>query len=512
MSLKVKAITAIGISIILVGLGILIWAYQTGKVTIFGSEQTSNVNYEVKGAELSKGTADANINLSDNKIELKKSGVSETGRARLDINKITYGESGQLASVPVSENFIGLYMVRELIAGNLFNSIQNYESYLNSGGYQMKWITDKEAVIQTSVVGVQVTIDKVNPEIKFYTANTGQFVGEMFLEINGHKEKYLGVTLVRSHTASPLDGPEELYVVASSYVPSNPSKINTYSYKLGEVDSNGTQNWANWYNEKIAAWLPNKAFKVVVAKSIDGENIGTPHLLWQGKDSGEYLGYTRVERPIVKTQWDNTTVLEEGILTGTGLIKTGNTCGFNYAQNTEDTYNCQNLSVLLTNSPEVFVQTNAANQGIYTYSTGSQNVIKYNTFEPINPVTPDTSKITYRFAGSTDNQNWSNLSEAIEAISTVDLSKYIPSDSKFFKTEITLTRGTTSPTLDGFKLNYDANGIVPDNTNPADSGNTADSTSTTASLVSTGASLWFNILIALIIGGLITWLMLRKSK
>ena len=41
MSLKNRAVTAIVLSVILIGLAVLVWAYQTGKVTIFGSQQTT---------------------------------------------------------------------------------------------------------------------------------------------------------------------------------------------------------------------------------------------------------------------------------------------------------------------------------------------------------------------------------------------------------------------------------------------------------------------------------------
>lgn len=494
MSLKVKTIIAICVSIVLVGLAILVWAYQTGKVTIFGSEQTSNVTYEVKGADLNKGTADQNITLAANNIKLKQNASNEEGSAYLNIILINNTPPGSVAPYPY------------------YGRIQ--EPMIGIGSYSLRWGDNPAGEPQMAPTALRFittshsqsqTLDIAgnNPQMKFLTQN-GQELGNLYFEFSGVKEKYLGVSIY--DLLRPLSSPNtQIMLVLTTVNTSAPSGVSVRQYNIGEKTP-GTFNTA-WYLEKFQNWqTQHPEIKVVVAQNENSENLGSPTLLWDGENKGKYWGLLRIIQE-VDARYEASGLLTDRELVATKLASPPG--------NTEELLvsDLQNHNPKIILNPETY-----PNQGIYTYSTGSENVIKYNTFEPINPQTPGVSKITYRFSGSADNKTWSEPkpTQGLELAGLTSLTDYIPSDSKYFKVEITLSKGTDSPTLEGFGINYDINGTVPDNTNPSDAGKVivsqTNGTSNIGKLVSTGSILWINILIALIIGAIITWLLVRKSS
>lgn len=159
----------------------------------------------------------------------------------------------------------------------------------------------------------------------------------------------------------------------------------------------------------------------------------------------------------------------------------------------------------------------AASGNYISEPIGEENAVGFKTFEVVEPNIPSGAGISYSFAGSQDNFSaWSNP-VAISAnydLSNVEKIK----NSKFIKVKITLDDGgnvNNSPSINGFKVTYEKEGsgstTVTTNTS-GKTGSTASNKSAVSKLVSTGASLWFNILIALIAAGIIAYFLLRPNK
>lgn len=522
MSQKIKAILAIIICMVLVGSAILVWAYQTGRVTIFGSEQISNVTYEAKGAELSKGTADNNISLANGKLELKAGGIQES-TAWLHIRK-TWCDANSAIQKPM----IGFYPFGgsiELAHGNIFSNVAynqtNYFASTAAGTIFSALAGDAPETFNVlkGTATCAHTTTNADQDVKFLTRN-GQEIGKLFWEIDGKLEKYWGIGAILIIKIGTTSGnTQELYIVPIGSTNSSEVLVShPFLVKSSTISNVFNESTYIDYQTEINNWIQSssRTFRAVVANDENSPILGVPRMNLNGQDAGEYLGYIGIAAPYANgtNGWFSSTpdmgvgIRSSALLTSSGIQDYKHSTDADHPFAGEHT--ADELAAL---NPKVFSQvSDYPAQGIYTFSTGGSSVIKYNTFEPINPVTPDTSKISYRFAGSTDNTTWSGWSTATELSASTALDSYIPTDSKYFKVEITLTKGST-PSLEGFKINYDANGSVADNTVPGSTGSsTSSDTSTTAKLVSTGASLWFNVLVALIAGGLISWLLIRKPK
>jgi hypothetical protein len=111
-----------------------------------------------------------------------------------------------------------------------------------------------------------------------------------------------------------------------------------------------------------------------------------------------------------------------------------------------------------------------------------------------------TKFIVYQFSGSSDGAIWSSWQSLPTLSPSYDLSK-LPSDSKYLKVRIYLAaiNSSSAPSLGGFAVSYEVPGVV-----------VTEGPSTTK-LVSTGTVLWFNLLLALILSGGISYLLLRKN-
>lgn len=163
-----------------------------------------------------------------------------------------------------------------------------------------------------------------------------------------------------------------------------------------------------------------------------------------------------------------------------------------------------------------------------SHELGRDNVLGFEYFQPNNVTLPSGTSITYQFASKTDNYAaWTN---AESTNSKIDLTKFDSiKNSNYIKVRINFSSNSTEkPSLQGYTLLM----RVPDGTaeiissiKPAE-GQTdpiplakgvteikQNITKTTLSqLIATGGALWFNILIALMIGAVIAFLIIKYSK
>lgn len=150
--------------------------------------------------------------------------------------------------------------------------------------------------------------------------------------------------------------------------------------------------------------------------------------------------------------------------------------------------------------------------GSYEINIGSDNTISWDKFV-CGPMTiPAGTQTNFQFAGSTDNVNYSQLSDNKQcANNEIGLSGLIPQGSKFIKVHINLSTSDTAqtPLIDSFKVNYTANGNTPPGPVPPNTPTGGGEPGGT--LVSTGAVLWFNILVALVIAGIVTYFLVRRK-
>lgn len=162
----------------------------------------------------------------------------------------------------------------------------------------------------------------------------------------------------------------------------------------------------------------------------------------------------------------------------------------------------------------LYLPTQAATGTYISESIGEESNVGFKTFEVVEPNIPSGAGISYSFAGSKDNySSWStavNISQNYDLSSTSQLQ-----GSKFMKVKINLDDGgnsANSPTLKGFKITYEKEGGSNVTTTTNISGtNSANGNSSISGLVSTGATLWFNILVALVIAGIIAYFILRRK-
>lgn len=163
-----------------------------------------------------------------------------------------------------------------------------------------------------------------------------------------------------------------------------------------------------------------------------------------------------------------------------------------------------------------------------SHELGRDNVLGFEYFQPNNITLPSGTSITYQFASKTDNYaSWTN---AESTNSKIDLTKFDSiKNSNYIKVRINFSSNSTEkPSLQGYTLLM----RVPDGTaeiissiKPAE-GQTdpiplakgvteikQNITKTSLSqLIATGGALWFNILIALMIGAVIAFLIIKYSK
>jgi len=94
---------------------------------------------------------------------------------------------------------------------------------------------------------------------------------------------------------------------------------------------------------------------------------------------------------------------------------------------------------------------------------------------------------------------------------SIDLSSYIPAESKYLKVKISLASldSSSTPSLNGFSISYNLIGSALTEANIPQAYQEEGLAGVTK-LVSTGTVLWFNLLITLIISGSITYLLLRR--
>ena len=165
--------------------------------------------------------------------------------------------------------------------------------------------------------------------------------------------------------------------------------------------------------------------------------------------------------------------------------------------------------------------------GSYIVTYGSNDIISWDKFICGPKDLPQNTKATYQFAGSTDNVNFSTYSAEQEcpAGGEIALTGVIPTSSKHIRTKINLTTTdpTKTPVIDFLKINYTLSGVVPPTpsqtptpttaaTTPGTSGGGGGGSRGPGSLISTGAVLWFNLLIALTISATATYILLRKKE
>lgn len=162
---------------------------------------------------------------------------------------------------------------------------------------------------------------------------------------------------------------------------------------------------------------------------------------------------------------------------------------------------------------------NYESTGTYTSTYGSSDISSFDGFTCGAMVVPDGTKITYQFSGSSDNVGFSAFSEEKMCENgRIDIKglKLIPDNSKWIKTRINLTTTNSSntPTVDSYAIDYTTNGVLPPTPSPTPSGTNPPSNPPTnpGKLVSTGAVLWFNILIAIIVAGILSFILLRKES
>lgn len=198
----------------------------------------------------------------------------------------------------------------------------------------------------------------------------------------------------------------------------------------------------------------------------------------------------------------------------------------------------------------------ANSTGSYTSAAiGEVSASRFTTFSVIEQVEPAGTCITYSFAGSND--NYSSWSNAQATDSTIDLSTLTNlTNSKYIKVKINMSSSNDSfPSLKGFEVTYEtisaststessssgSNGSS-DSSSGASSGTSSNESSSSSNssnssssdskssnaevktqtvtlsqnqkknqLVSTGSNLWANIGIALVLTGVVTFLLFRKK-
>lgn len=125
------------------------------------------------------------------------------------------------------------------------------------------------------------------------------------------------------------------------------------------------------------------------------------------------------------------------------------------------------------------------------------------------PVINDLSTkfIVYQFSSSADGVIWSDYKQLPTLSPAYDLSK-LPAGSKYLKVRIFLAaiNSSSAPSLGGIAVSYEVPGVVVDGDGDGDGTGI-----TITKLVSTGTVLWFNLLLALIVSGVISFLLLRKK-
>lgn len=159
----------------------------------------------------------------------------------------------------------------------------------------------------------------------------------------------------------------------------------------------------------------------------------------------------------------------------------------------------------------------------YSITIGNNNIINFVSFLPIGQNKVEgKSEIYYQFAKSTDAKIWSNWSDKQTTVGAIDLTKITNSSDKFIKVKITLTSNDSAinPSLESFQVTYvfpgegGGGGIGgPSSTGSENPLETVTETFSASELLPlTGSSLWVNLLIAAILGGLATFLILKKQK
>lgn len=175
-------------------------------------------------------------------------------------------------------------------------------------------------------------------------------------------------------------------------------------------------------------------------------------------------------------------------------------------------------------------KSNAASSGYYiSHALGSNEVLGFTYFRPEGVKEPAKTSITYSFAGSKDDyKTWTKPETTGDKI---DLAKFTElTDSKFIKVKIEFfsDEPTAIPSLEGYSIlakiptgNFQVIGAIPvpsGQPTPEPVVKGADKVindikkPSLASLVSTGSTLWFNILVAIIIGGLIAYFIIRAGR
>lgn len=179
----------------------------------------------------------------------------------------------------------------------------------------------------------------------------------------------------------------------------------------------------------------------------------------------------------------------------------------------------------------IFVgKTYAAQSGYYiSHALGSNEVLSFTYFRPEGVKEPAKTSITYSFAGSKDDyKTWTKPETTGDKI---DLAKFTElTDSKFIKVKIEFFSDEPAaiPSLEGYSIlakiptgDFQVIGTIPapiGQSTPQPVAKGADKVindikkPSLASLVSTGSALWFNILLAIIIGGLIAYFIIRAGR
>ncbi|MCL5795606.1 MAG: fibronectin type III domain-containing protein [Patescibacteria group bacterium] len=503
MSLKSRTILSIFISLSLIGLAILIWSYRTGRITIFGSEVIQTYTATVNGSKLSGGNPDSNLVVT---VE-KNSVVTDTNsvyKIKLGTEKkdaTAYLKANLSDNEKIDEQFIGIRTnnseLDNATASNVENEVKNRFSAL------LRSITkDSSNNIKIRDYNLNAfDLSKTNPEIVFKTdENNKKEVGKLFWDLNGTKEKYLGLNLfdssnvVSSHPASGSSvcnpGQNEnnqsvcsigsIYQAVKTGISSN-NQINHYSpISLGSRAhwggcSDGLPLPCEWdglwpmafFSASADSETKNPASDIrtkgqaVIARSKDDTNLGKPTLIWKDlSNTGDYIGMGTI-----KGMYSGSTGTEGALfLTSTGVVGgvTGDLLHDFNRDYTAENFPDKNAKVVAKEIDTYF------DSGTYTYSAGAENVTKFVKFIPSDQTIPAGTKIEYKFSGSTNGTDWSSPSDSVEGtdaikISGIDLQGKIPDNSKYLKIEMTFKNITDqehiwdTPTIGEFQIQYQAN-------------------------------------------------------
>ncbi len=496
MNLRSRAILSTFITVALIGLGILIWSYRTGRITIFGSISNQQYTAIVTGSKLNEGNPDQHINL----VEATKTNVNfinnrlELGTEQKDTTAYLKAKISDTESI--DEQFIGIRTNNsQLLPGTAGNTLDPIIANFFSN--QLLSISKNSSAVKIRNYDLNIrSLINVNPEVVFKTDEGQKEVAKLFWDLNGIKEKYLGLNLfdwANLTNSHPSSGDTSVCSIGSTYwasknaisstISSNdPNKISRYPV----ISLGGKAHWggcsdglplpSEWNNNEVLTYFwqstnpeltnPNSKIrtegKAVIAKNNNSANMeSTPRLFWENQDKGDYIGMATVKG----IYYGATGTPGAIFLTSTGVV------GDVYHRDYQESDFAGNVKVA-AKLPVYY------DSGTYTYSVGSENVTKFIKFKPVSQTIPEGTEIKYEFAGSSNGKDWSELSSPAlgsDDITTngINLDGKIPSGSKYIQIKITFANKAEvhildTPTIDGFNIDYEANPLTSPTPTPSD--------------------------------------------